>query len=270
LVRDRRWITVTCLLLALGCRSGGGHPAPLRDAETLAEWLEGSFDSLEQHQAAPDDFFDIQLHHVRIWEKRGDGPWLYVEQALAMSADKPYRQRVYRLKQLGPGEVENEVFALPGDPLVYAGAWREPERLSSLTPEQLTLRPGCSVFLSRAGDAYVGGTRGEVCEDASRRAAYITSEVTLTRDVLSTLDRGFSSSGEQVWGSTAGPYHFRRMTRTVPPDQSPDREGAGSSVGQASLPAYSNPDRKGGAGASDEATKRRSDEGAFRGIDRDT
>jgi hypothetical protein len=214
----RRILCATLLLAGLaGCRSSQPQgPAGPNDAETVARLLAGSFSSSEQHGADAENFFDILLNHAPIWPERDDGPWLYVEQALAQTADRPYRQRVYRVVQLGPGQVESQVYSLPGDALRYAGAWRDPVRLAGLKPGQLELRNGCSVYLQREGENFVGGTRGSGCIDTSRRAAYVSSEVTVTPGELRTLDRGFDAAGGQVWGSQAGPYVFRRMTGLVP------------------------------------------------------
>ncbi|MFM8642095.1 MAG: CpcT/CpeT family chromophore lyase, partial [Phycisphaerales bacterium] len=51
----------------------------LRDA---AAWLAGHYSSAAQ--AAEDaTYFDVRLHIVPIWPDRVDGPWFYVEQAMA-------------------------------------------------------------------------------------------------------------------------------------------------------------------------------------------
>ena len=72
-------------------------------------------------------------------------------------------------------------------------------------------RGGCSIFLRADGPAFVGATRGEGCSSSLAGAAYATSEVTITRDVLTSWDRGFDAAGEQVWGATAGAYEFVRL-----------------------------------------------------------
>ena len=38
---------------------------------------------------------------AQIWPDSQGAIWLYVEQAVATSLDKPYRQRVYKLEQQG-------------------------------------------------------------------------------------------------------------------------------------------------------------------------
>ncbi len=186
------------------------------DRENIAEVranLIGSFDSTAQAEADP-EYFAITLHMAEVWKERTDGPWIYVEQARAELADKPYRQRVYRLSALPGGRVQSEVFELPGtmDEVVknYAGAWKLERPLSGLSPEKLVSRQGCAITLKRdeKTGAWIGSTDGNSCLSTLRGAAYATSEVTMTRTMLQSWDRGFDASGKQVWGATKGPYVF--------------------------------------------------------------
>jgi len=92
------------------------YPANL---QRLASWMTGSFSSEEQ--AAQDtDYVDVRLHMVRIWKDRPDGYWLYVEQAVAWSLDKPYRQRIYQLTQLTDDLFLSRVYEIV-EPLRFAG-----------------------------------------------------------------------------------------------------------------------------------------------------
>ena len=115
-------------------------------------------------------------------------------------------------------EIDNQgtisaVYELPGDPLEYAGAWRDPSRFSGLDPQTLVLRDGCQVVLSRSGKSeWSGSTVGNNCESTLRGASYATSEVTLTPQGIRSWDRGYDASGAQVWGAEKGPYVFDRQT----------------------------------------------------------
>jgi hypothetical protein len=143
-----------------------------------------------------------------IWTDRGDGRWLYVEQATAEREDRPYRQRVYRLRAEGDAIV-SDVYELPGDPLLRAGAWRDAGLLAGLAPEALTPRSGCSIRLARRADgAYAGATETGTCPSALNGAAYATSEVVITATTLASWDRGYDAEGRQVWGAGKGAYVF--------------------------------------------------------------
>jgi hypothetical protein len=172
--------------------------------------MTGSFSSAEQAAADP-DFYDIRLEMVPIWTDRQDATWLYVEQAAAAQLDRPYRQRVYRLSEQQDQTFRSAVYELPGDPLMYAGAFREPARLNDLDPADLKIREGCAVILQReSAQSFVGSTVGRQCTSTLRGASHATSTVTVTATGIESWDRGFADSGEQVWGAEKGPYIFVR------------------------------------------------------------
>lgn len=201
------------LLSACASGAGGARAVETADLDRLVNMLTGSFSSARQSTEDPENFRDIRLKTVRIWAGRGDGKWLYVEQAAADARDRPYRQRVYRVTA-DPlaGVLRSEVYEFEGDPMRFAGAWRNPSLFDQITPANLSRREGCAVILMPASDFFVGGTSGKECVSTLRGAAYATSEVTISRNGLETWDRGWDTNGAQVWGATAGPYVFDRVS----------------------------------------------------------
>jgi CpeT protein len=196
------------LVLVVMCVMPAFQPARAGDLEDLVEMLTGSFSS--QAQALEDslNFWDIRLEMTPIWTDRGDGPWLYVEQAAAAKLDKPYRQRVYRVTRAGDNLFESAVFSLP-DPEAVIGAWAQPAMLDQWTPDDLEVRQGCSVFLTRAADgSFQGSTRDKECTSNLRGAVYATSEIVLETDRIVSWDRGFDADDQQVWGAEKGGYVF--------------------------------------------------------------
>ncbi len=211
-----RIVAITALFVAIvlvGTGCGAAHRpspgAPAADLDRLVAWMSGSFSSQEQAAADP-DYRDIRLHMAPIWTERADGRWLYVEQAVASSADKPYRQRVYHVTQRADGSFESAVFKLPGDPLKYAGAWKNPALFAELKPSDLEPRTGCSIVLVKKGDIFEGSTTGKECPSDLRGAAYATSEVRIEASRMVSWDRGFDDKGGQVWGATKAGYEFRK------------------------------------------------------------
>lgn len=178
------------------------------DLDTLLVWLEGSFSSARQANL-DSSYFDIRLHMKRIWRHRTDGAWFYVEQAVATSLDKPYRQRIYRVQRVEEGMLESIVYTFL-DPTSVVGGWQDTTKFDGLMPEQLVLRRGCEVYMQATGESFVGSTHGTGCRSDIQGASYATSEVTLYFDRLLSWDRGFNSANEQVWGAKKGPYVFFR------------------------------------------------------------
>jgi glycosidase len=180
------------------------------DMDALCAYMTGSFSSQTQAEA-DSEYLDIRLEMVPIWTGRSDGYWLYVEQAVAGHRHRPYRQRVYHLIEQHDGSISSEVYSFE-NPLRYAGDWRKDEPLGDLSPDSLMVREGCAVALRRtlAGD-FEGSTVQRECVSDLRGAVYATSEVIITRDSLTTWDRGFDEENRQVWGAVKGPYVFLKL-----------------------------------------------------------
>jgi len=180
-----------------------------RDVEALVEYMVGSFSSIEQAEK-DSNYFNIELEMVQLWKDRTDGPWLYVEQAVAESKDKPYRQRVYQLRKRSDGKIESLVYTIP-DPLRFAGDYKKEFPLLRLTPDSLILKEGCEVVLYQADNGYFeGSTVDKNCSSDLRGASYATSEVMIDKDKMISWDRGFDENGKQVWGATDGGYIFKK------------------------------------------------------------
>lgn len=181
------------------------------DIDILLAWMTGSFSS-EQQAKSDTNYFDIRLEMVQIWKDRSDGPWIYVEQAVADFKDKPYRQRVYRLVK--ENETLKSVVYSIENPLRFAGGYKNENALSQLTPDSLILRRGCAVILKKISvDTFQGSTNDKDCESNLRGSTYATSEVTIKSDRILSWDRGFDSNDDQVWGAEKGGYVFLKVDR---------------------------------------------------------
>lgn len=200
-----RLILIVCFFLRLSTVSG-----QQADLALLSEWLCGSFSSIRQ-SSEDSAFFDIRLSIQHIWQERRDGPWLYVEQAMAGSLSRPYRQRIYRLRTLSDSTFESAVYTLR-DPLRFTG---DREALEKLLPDSLEEKTGCAVVLSwdSQQNAFVGVTGIKTCASELRGASYATSEVILTAYGMKTWDRGYNKEDVQVWGSVKGGYQFDRVEK---------------------------------------------------------
>ncbi|PHI18459.1 hypothetical protein CEQ90_17750 [Lewinellaceae bacterium SD302] len=178
-------------------------------AELLAQTMAGAYSSAAQ-AARDSDYYDISLVMYPIWQRDRTAKWLYVEQAVSAGMKKPYRQRVYRIKPTNDGRFESAVFELP-DPAAYVHAWEKPALFKTLSPEQLVVREGCTVFLTRNPDGcYVGSTDEKSCKSTMRGASYATSRVSICQDVVVSWDQGWNENDEQVWGAEKAGYVFER------------------------------------------------------------
>ena len=182
---------------------------PQNYTDRLVNYITGSFTSAEQAEKDT-NYLNIELEMVPIWKDRQDGPWFYVEQAVANQKDKPYRQRVYQLKNRSDGKIESIVYTIP-DPLRFAGDYNKDFPLLRLTPDSLTRKEGCEVVLYMTDNGYFdGGTVDKNCKSDLHGASYTTSTVLIYSDKLISWDRGFDANGNQVWGATEGGYIFKK------------------------------------------------------------
>lgn len=186
------------------------EPTADRELDTLIWWMTGSFSS-EAQSREDSDFLHILLHMTRIWRDRSDGVWLYVEQAVATAADRPYRQRVYHLRRVGEDLFASSVYTFD-DPLELAGAWREEAPLADLSPADLKPRVDCTIYLKlRADGAFEGSTLGRLCSSKLRGSTWASSEVVIGPAGLVSWDRGWDDKGTQKWGSVKAGYRFDRV-----------------------------------------------------------
>ena len=202
----RRALTLIVCLLLFTSR-GLAEPSSL---EHLAVFLTGSFSSADQARGDK-NFRAATLHITPIWTDRSDGPWLYLEQALADAPAHPYRQLVYQLASRADDTLTVHVFELP-DPIAATGAWKDSSLLSKLAPANLVPREGCTLVLRlQPGGTFKGGTEGTGCASTLRGASYSTVETVISNLQIVTWERGYNAAGTQVWGSIHGGYVFKRV-----------------------------------------------------------
>lgn len=181
----------------------------------LITLMQGSFSSLAQHEADPENFYHVHLHIYQIWEGEEDAIWLYVEQAIDKMQEDPYRQRVYKLSQLGFNSFLSETYSIPNDDR-FIWSWKELAKgndqplFIDLDPLDLTLRKGCGVYLSQdEAGVFSGRTRNRSCTSTREDTEYVNSEVSIGTSFIKSLDQGFDAQDEKVWGADSA-YQFDR------------------------------------------------------------
>lgn len=178
----------------------------------LREWMSGSFSSELQSQS-DSDFFHIllRMEPVQHWNTDPSVYYLYVEQAVASSASKPYRQRIYRVVQENPDDFTSYIYQLPS-PGRFVGLNGSDPLFGRITPDSLELKQGCEVSLhfDRSRRIFSGQTGNRTCPSERQGASWATSEVVLSHEEMISWDRGWNAEGKQVWGAVKGGYRFVR------------------------------------------------------------
>lgn len=207
------------IVLVFASACGGSKPPRAEWSEDpglfrLMEWMEGDFDNTaslrDAGRMAVEEHYPIEVH-LRKLVNVPNG--LYVEQAAMSKPDKPYRQRVYRLRKDGDKFV-SEVWVLKNE-AKYVNAHRNPEVLVDINPDEIVHKEGCDVVLAWRDGRYVGGTLGTGCATNLNGATYATAEIEVFNGGFSSWDRGFDAAGKQVWGAEKLGYLFTR-TAAVP------------------------------------------------------
>lgn len=206
---------LAAILLGLGCgteTSARIDPAlPSMNSREVGSCMAGNFSSEAQSKAAP-AFEDIRVHLRPIWVDRIDGLWLYMEQSLATTPDKPYRQRVYQIVDGNDADsVDCRMYALPGDALQYAGEWKVERPMRKLTADLLLPISGCTITLRKNEDSsWSGSTQPNECVPPASSGVSSMTSLKIDHDGFEVWDRTLNAEGQQVGGSTAGPYLFKR------------------------------------------------------------
>jgi hypothetical protein len=209
-----------CVFLLAGLAIASDEPKqPYQALPRLAEMMSGSFSSAEQ-AAADTSFQDVRVQMMPVWQHLSSAFYIYAEHAGADRLNLPFRQRVYRLTQLDDSTISCETLEFKVRAKVI-GAWKKfsdgrpnpgLDELNSLTPSDLVKREGCTLLLHPEGDsAFVGSTNERDCVTKLRGASYMTTEFRMTKEYMYNWDRGFDSTGTQVWGMTKGGYTFKKV-----------------------------------------------------------
>lgn len=210
------------LLLAVGSPAPAASPAPAPgaappsapadpDLEQVAAWMAGEFDTFAQVDG--DEASKAPYTHLRavmrivpvtICGLSEAGRAFYVEQAAAVSEERPYRQRVYLLSRRD-GRLVNRIYRIQA-PERLVGAWAEPAKLARLSVDQLLPDEGCDLVWTAAGDGRYAGVAGEgrTCRNSLRGATHALSRVEMTPRSITSLDQGFDDAGAHKWGPPPG------------------------------------------------------------------
>lgn len=203
------------MVLVVGCTNSNDDKTEpitgisINHFDTLRTWMTGSFSS--ELQAENDsDYYNICLEMHPIWMPAEKEQWMYVEQSLASMTDRPYRQRVYHLFQQGDSSFVSEVYEL-STPEAFTGQWLNKDFWSDFTPDSITKKDGCAVYLNLLENGvFQGSTDSASCLSTLRGASFANSIVTVDREGITSWDQGFDSVGVQVWGAEKGGYEFLR------------------------------------------------------------
>ncbi|WP_392479226.1 chromophore lyase CpcT/CpeT [Nostoc sp. C110] len=188
----------------------------------LGEYLAGEFDNREQAIEEP-----VWYVHLRMWQRpvnlfTEDSITLFAEQASVINLDKPYRQRIMRLRHGSNSDTSLEVqYYIPQNPDALRGAGNNPALLNTLTPEQLDLLPGCILTVTHealAGDRYKFTATPQPETRCSftylGNSIYVSLGFETTVAEFHSYDKGIDpATGKATWGAIMGPYRYTKRNQ---------------------------------------------------------
>ncbi|HAX79450.1 MAG TPA: chorismate mutase [Cyanobacteria bacterium UBA11372] len=181
----------------------------------LAGLMAGEFDNREQAIADPAWYV-----HLRLWQRpvplfAEDSLTLFAEQANALYLDRAYRQRIIRLQQPReqPAAIQVQYYMLK-DPSSIQGAGIDPERLKTLTIEDIEYLPGCTLTVTQDERLRFQATLPPNCRccftfGGETYEVYLGFEASLEQFL--SYDKGIDpATGKAIWGALLGPYRFTK------------------------------------------------------------
>ncbi|TNF27226.1 MAG: hypothetical protein EP319_12015 [Deltaproteobacteria bacterium] len=179
--------------------------------DRLYSYLNGSFTSGNQ-SIYNSKFFDVTVRHcpVNIINGNIGSKYLFLRQAISLFQESPYRTRLVELSLSGDVITSNNY-----EPIVdidLSNTCTEGET-PSFERNLFSKDPKCTVYLyeDESLDIFVGSTGVPGCKSEMNGASYVSSDVEISRGFFKSLDRGWDSNNNQVWGSIDGPYLFERL-----------------------------------------------------------
>ena len=185
----------------------------------LGTYLAGEFDNKQQALAEPAWYV-----HLRLWKRpvplfTEDSITLFAEQASVMNLDKPYRPRLFRLRQSETDSQQLKVdYYMFKDISTVKGAGRNPNLLQQITTEQIEFLPNCSlnIKVEQLKSGYCFETfpiSDRPCTFTYQNNTYqVSLGFKVTEKELQTYDKGIDSqTGKAIWGALMGAYRFTKV-----------------------------------------------------------
>lgn len=180
--------------------------------EKLTKWFSGEYSTNEQ-AAVDSQTIALHLEVTPFILNNQIGEWFYLETAFNSSPNSPYRQEVYQFHPSNFGFINLDIYEI-SDKDSYVGAMKNNSLLEKLTIEDLVLKKGCSIYLKKIDDAFIGTTPGEKCISTLRKANYSKTDFEITEVDFFLWERGFDLRDKQVWGQKDNGYIFKRTPKT--------------------------------------------------------
>ncbi|MDH7444734.1 chromophore lyase CpcT/CpeT [Aquimarina sp. 2201CG14-23] len=205
---SRFFFFVFLFIIITGCESKINHDAQLYD---FMEAFTGKFSSKKQAEQ-DSGYSKITLINTPIWEDRS-GYWFYHELHKEQDPSFVYNQRIIHIKRIDSVTISSANYIIPNQKK-YINGWKDLSVFDDLIMDSLKIRDGCDLyFKKKTSTIYQGKTKKGACLSSFKtNMSYITSNVVISKERITSWDRGYDINGKQVWGKIQGPYKYIRIS----------------------------------------------------------
>jgi hypothetical protein len=203
---------LSCVLVVLltGCAST--PPADEAFVQQLLVQLAGSYDNLAQSRASP-EHTALRLVVAPVQAPIVGDHVFYVQE---MAADDARRVLAQHLFVLNPVPGRQQALLTQADfsePLRWRDGHANRDLFRSLLPQDLRLRPGCDLLVTRKDGGFTAAT-GSGCRGSasgSGEAVKVDQRITMDVDGIALFEQQRDAAGQLVLGGEADPwYRFAR------------------------------------------------------------
>ncbi len=186
---------------------------------TLAHYMAGEFENKAQSLENPAWFVHLHLWQRPVFLFNDNSITFYVEQANIVKLDYPYRPRIIRLCWHDQLQLIQVKYYMLKNPENVRGGGKNPQFLTSLTPEDVEFLPNCTLNVKSTeldADNYHFITEPATAEKCTFNYQDNTYQVELgfmaTSTEFKTYDKGINpTTQEALWGALMGPYIFTKI-----------------------------------------------------------
>ncbi|WP_298543218.1 chromophore lyase CpcT/CpeT [uncultured Aquimarina sp.] len=204
---QRSLLLLGLLITTISCSNKIEQGSQIDD---LTGILSGKFSSKKQAKEES-GYSAVCLINIPIWDDR-PGYWFYQELYDEKNSTSIYNQRIINFKKLDSLTISSVNYSIP-DQKRYANGWKDISIFDHLTIDSLKIRDGCDVyFKKKTSTIYHGKTKKGTCSSSfSSKISYTTSNIVISKNKITSWDRGYNTQGKQIWGKIQGPYKFIRV-----------------------------------------------------------
>jgi CpeT protein len=191
----------------------------------LASFMTGRLSNNEQVEQDPENFSPVSYHICQVdggTKLRPTTRLLLAKQIIEAPGRTITRNRIYKLVRSATDtagdKIKEGVFEISASP--FDETKIDPELCNSTLKNRLSVDTSsiqwdtsCTMLFRYDANSksYIGNTQGEGCPSTFRGAVKMVADETISDGVIAPWERWYDASGNQVAGSTKGPYIYKRL-----------------------------------------------------------